>query len=744
MHLAFPWALLGLFLPLLPGVRPPLRRLVLLLLVLAASGPSLPLAPARTVVLLDYSPSARAAVWARAARLEVPPPATFLAFAEAVQEVPTPAARRTDLGDGTDLAAALEAALARGADRIVLVSDGLSQTPVVPPPVPVYALAVPPSPHAGLAGVLLPPYPAEGETVEVRAVVEATAPTEVTVTFARGGEQTRVTRRVPAGRSSIPYRFTLEGATPLTVTLTSPLGTDQVRAELRPSGTPEVWVLGDEAAARLLEAQAFRVRRLEALPLPIRADAVVIGRAARAFTPVELAALERFLKEGGALLFSATPEGLFFGGWERTPLADEIPVRPAGQTGVALVLVLDVSGSMADGNPSKLGLAVAGALSLVETARPEDRLGIVTFSSGPRWLFPPRPMTARGKREAKALLERLRPGGSTRMLEAYRQAVAALEAVELEAKQILVLTDGQVEEDPAALVALAEAARAQGIRTNSVALGRDADRALLARMSRVGEGRFWDVPTPEDLPRLFLEEAERTFGREALEGRFPVRLAEHPVTQGLATPPPARVLLPTVAQPWARVVLDSAGEPILALGERGLGKVAALTTDLSRSWTDWPEAPRFLGQLLRWLTRTPARPRYSVSREAGGVRVVVQGRFERAPKLRYGGEERPMPPIAPLTFEAVLPPEARGEAVVLAEGQVLFRVPLPEPSEWPLTDGRATLQRLATASQGALLADLQELPPAPRRPVPLTEPLLGLALAFLLLERYLIWRARRA
>lgn len=74
-----------------------------------------------------------------------------------------------------------------------------------------------------------------------------------------------------------------------------------------------------------------------------------------------------------------------------------------------MVLVLDVSGSMAG---EKLSMAVAGALALVESAAPEDRLGVVVFSSGHRVLFPPRPMTAQAKKEAESLLLSLRAGGT--------------------------------------------------------------------------------------------------------------------------------------------------------------------------------------------------------------------------------------------------------------------------------------------------------------------------------------------
>ena len=74
----------------------PLRVLVLLLLLLAFLDPRWPL-EGRVVYLLDFSPSAREAVFALAARL--PKDGVYVAFAERAATLPSPTARRLDLGE---------------------------------------------------------------------------------------------------------------------------------------------------------------------------------------------------------------------------------------------------------------------------------------------------------------------------------------------------------------------------------------------------------------------------------------------------------------------------------------------------------------------------------------------------------------------------------------------------------------------------------------------------------------------
>jgi Mg-chelatase subunit ChlD len=682
------------------------------------------------VVLLDNSPSARDAVWKAAPQLELPG-ARYVAFASGAEPVASPSARRLDLGEGTDLAAALSKAEELRPDRILLVSDGLFQGQAAPPPVPLYGLYQPPSPNLSLS--LVPPaLPGKGETVEVRAVLESTAPTKAKLVLEGPGGRVTRALSVQPGRSSTGYRFTLSGPSVVTARVESPLGTKEARLELSPSGSTRVWVLGDPALAWLLKAQGFAVETPAHLSLPIRAEVVALGLGARDLSAGELDALGSFLEGGGSLLWTATPRGLFFGGWERTDLADAIPLEPVEEPGgVGLVLVLDVSGSMAEAD--KLGLAVEGALELIRSARSQDYLGVVIFSSGTRWLFRPRPMTEQGRKEAESLLSSAEAGGGTRMGAAYAEALQALAGTPTKSKQVLVLTDGLIEDSPSGILQAAQKA-APSIQTNTVALGADADRGFLRELANRGAGTFWDVPSPQDLPRFFLEEAQRAFRREALEGRFPVAVRPHPITRDLR-PPPLSVILPAQAKPWAQTLIGSGVGAVLAVGESGRGRVAALATDLSRSWKGWPQAPALMGELTRWLAQTPARPRVEAVREPGGVRVSLQGQFER-PVLRLGGLERPFAPTGPLRYAAMLPAGSSGEATVLEGDRPRLRLELPAAAEWRLEDGKETLKRLSEASGGRLLASPAELTAlASRKPLSLRPVLLVLSLAFFLLER---------
>jgi len=700
-----------------------LRGLVLLLLLLASLDPRWPL-PGRVVYLLDFSPSARESVFALAARL--PPQASYVAFAERAALLPAPTARRLDLGERTDLRAAFREAARLRPSRVVLVSDGLLDP--VPPPFPLDALYVSPKPHVDLR-LVPPPYPLFGETVGVGVVLEAPVPAEARLRVEGPGGVLERSLRL-AGRRVLPYTFPLTGEAEVSAVAEGPWGRSEARVRVAPADRAKAWVLGDPALARYLEAQGFQVEE-GPLRFPLAADQVdlvAVGVGVLDLPEGAPEALRDFLRQGGGLLFTATPRGLFFGGWDRA-LPEELPLKPLGRRGAALVLVLDVSGSMAG---EKLAMAVTGALELVRSAAPEDYLGVVLFSSAPRVLFPPRPMTAQGRKEAESLLLSVGAGGGTVLGEAFREAIALLKGVPVERKAVLVLTDGLLSDPKEPILSLAAAS---GVEVSALALGPDADASFLEELARRGGGRFYRAAFPKDLPRLFLREGQKVFRGERLEGRFPVEAASHPLAQGFAFPPLA-VLLPARAEPWAEVVLQSGGRAVLALGERGEGRVAALATDLARSWRGWEGAAPFLGGLARHLVGPRQALALHAYPEGPGVRLVVLGRLE-APVARVEGREVPLVPTAPLRHEAFL----EGEGVLL-DGKRRLPLRLPLPGEWTPRDGEAILRTLAEGSGGRLLS-LRSLPQAAPAPLSLRPYLLGLALALFLLERLLEARVGR-
>lgn len=683
-----------------------IRALLLLVLLLALWDPRLP-EPGRTLYLVDLSPSAREEASKFIPKLS----GLVFGFAEEVRRLPGAAF----LGERTRIDRAFREALKYRPDRVVLISDGLFEP--LPPPFPLFAVYVPPKPF--LEVQLLPPaFPLLGETVGVGVRLLAPVRVRASLLLEGPGGRRAYTLEVE-GEKRLAYTFPLTGASRVRAVATGDWGQSQAEVVVKPLDQARALVLGDEALAALLRAQGFWVEALggeqakEAFRPLLEADLVAVGLGVLDLPEGAKEALKDYLEAGGGVLFTARA---VLEGWDQA-LPDHLPLKPKKTEGTALVLVLDTSGSM---QGEKLALAVEGAVRLLEAASEEDRLGVIAFSSEARWVFRPRPMTPQGKKEARSLLYSLRAGGGTVLGPAYREAISALKGLSGR-RAILVLSDGEIADPQGPIL---EEARRAGFPTSALALGQDADRAFLKALAQAGGGAYLEAPEARFLPRLLLAEGKKLFLGEGLKGRFPVQPLPHPLTEGFSFPP-VEARFPARAEPWAEVLLLSQGEPLLALGARGEGRVAALATELSL-WR-FEEVGGFVGGLARYLSA-----RRTLRVEVQGNRVLVQGRLE-APRLLSAGVEQPLLPVGQDRYEGVL----EGEGVIL-DGK--RRIPVRTlSSEYPPLDGRKVLAQMAEESGGRLLAP-SELGALPKVQSSLREPLLWLALFLFLLERFVHYR----
>lgn len=176
---------------------------------------------------------------------------------------------------------------------------------------------------------------------------------------------------------------------------------------------------------------------------------------------------------------------------------------PEARTDV--VLVIDSSASMrqtlAGGSMTKLDAAIrAGRIFVEQLKLPEDRVALVAFSSEATVV-----QGLTGDRfNLAAAFDRLPSGSGTRIdlgLEAALGALGARRADHL--PSIVLLTDGrQSDNNVSAVLAQANATVKAGVTVFSIALGEDADRALL-RIVAGSPRRFFDAPSEQALAEIY-------------------------------------------------------------------------------------------------------------------------------------------------------------------------------------------------------------------------------------------------
>ncbi|MBM4107192.1 MAG: VWA domain-containing protein, partial [Phycisphaerae bacterium] len=360
-------------------------------------------------------------------------------------------------------------------------------------------------------------------------------------------------------------------------------------------------------------------------------DAVVLANLPRWSIDLET---DRFLKAyvhdlGGGLLMVGGDRSFGAGGWIDSETAKAIPVGldpPAIKQVIraCVALVIDRSGSMSQAiagtGRSRQEIANAAATAGIRSMHDLDELSVIAYDSSPERLVPRR-RVGEGEDEL-SLVSSIGSGGGTDQFSAMALALEELRGSTAISRHMIVLTDGQTTGDPEQGVRIAESAHAAGITVTTIAIGDDANVALLEEIAAVGGGRFHaigDAVSARELPEIFIREAS-IGGRSLIVEGEPfvpsiVPDSAGPLRSVRSVPPLRGYVLTVPREDLARVSLvrstESGGDPIYAWWNHGTGRAVAFTSDFSgrwgREWLGWSGAATFWEETLRWLLR-PSSP----------------------------------------------------------------------------------------------------------------------------------------
>jgi len=497
----------------------------------------------------------------------------------------------------------------------------------------------------------------------------------------------------------------------------------------------------------------------------------------------QMAALESFVTErGGGLLLAGGRQSYAQGGWQGTglerlsPLALVPPPRTASDP-IALLILIDRSASMGGGDSrsrlTKLDLAREAAILAAEVLDDGDRLAVLAYDDSARWLLP---FGVFGGGLDLAGVETaiggLATGGGTRILAALEAGLPVLAARDVDTRHAILLSDGRDSaEDAAPQEAAVAAAAAAGVTLSTIAIGLDADDAVLARLARVGRGRHHVARDATDLPRLAVEESEIVRARSEQTGAFAVRAAAGGSDRFVRRVQPAD--LPELGGYLALTPRDGAAvalvvgpdDPLLATWRYGLGEVAGWTSDTGERWAEgWRagEGAAFWDGLVRAIARAPAHEGLEVTLSDRGdaAIVTVTALAEDGTPLDLaegrasitgtrGVASAALEQVAPSRYRAVVPwpadaPDALAGAVLLARGSTrrtaAFVARRGQAPEWRIgRPGADVLAAIAHEGGGAVLSQDEVLGriAAERDEVALWPWLLGLAVVLWPLDVYL-------
>jgi Mg-chelatase subunit ChlD/uncharacterized membrane protein len=573
-------------------------------------------------------------------------------------------------GRRTDIAAAIRTGIASlppgTARRLVLLSDGqenqeqADQAAALAAAAGVQLLTVPLAADSGPEVLVrqldAPPLLHEGDRFTVTAQIEATVPTSARMYL------------LVDGRLASTQDVDLQQGVNRFVLAQEPLQAGQhlVRLQIEPaldtlpqnntagavvvvSGPPAVLIaqgstgdgqfLADALRAAGLKVDLMTVGATSLDPQTLRdyASVVLANVQASSLPPGQMLALQTYVRDfGGGLVVVGGDSAYGPGGYARTPLEDMLPVRmdlrgKSVSASVALMLVVDVSGSMGGGpgGASKMDLAKEAAIAAVELLGEYDQVGVLAFDDQNHWMI--QPTFASDLAPIEDAINRMQPGGGTEIYPALKESYNAIAPIDAKVKHIVLLTDGQAPRGD--YPGLMQQMRDSQVTLSTIGIGTDADTQLLQELAQLGNGRYYDGNDPFDLPRLLVKETQQVQRAAIVEQDFtPVAVASSPATAGIdfRQAPQLRGYVATTAKPQATVLLASSQlDPVLSEWQYGLGRVLAWTSDASNRWSSrwlqWPDFTSFWAQVVKRSVRPPEDPnrQISVAIEGNQARITL-------------------------------------------------------------------------------------------------------------------------
>ena len=557
---------------------------------------------------------------------------------------PDPAHPRLGLGAATDIASALQLAYgqypAGYLRRLVVLSDGVQTDGDLLAEanrardfgVKIYAVPYtrPVPGEVAVRELKLPDKVRAGDTFDLHAQIFSSRAQRVKITLKQGeainGLDGIKFVDLKAGENDVTFKSRVMLAGDVTYALdVTEIPEDRFKennhftAVATVIGRPTVLYCEGNVARASYLSNALNVQELEVdvrspreLPTSLREleryDFVILSDA-----PAEMVSLtqqdtiEQYVRDlGGGFLFAGGESGFGLGGWNHTTIERILPVRMDAEKrrdepAVAMSLVIDRSGSMT-GLP--LEMAKAAAKATADTLAGDDLIEVIAFDSVPIRVV--RLTPAKHRARIQGDIARIQPGGGTEIFPALDAAYQSLSVTKAKKKHVILLTDGQAPTN--GIRDLVQAMAAEGITVTSVGLGSGIDEGLLKMIADLGSGRFYKVPDPQALPKIFTRETEMVSRSAAVEEYFQPRVVTpadflrgidiqgapflHGYVATKMKPPPAQEILTSEIQ-----------EPILARWHVGLGWTLAWTSDVKNlwavEWLRWHGYGQFWGQLVR-------------------------------------------------------------------------------------------------------------------------------------------------
>ncbi|MBN2374858.1 MAG: VWA domain-containing protein [Sedimentisphaerales bacterium] len=510
----------------------------------------------------------------------------------------------------------------------------------------------------------------------------------------------------------------------------------------------------------------------------IDADAIILANTdCGSFSFHQQQLLTRYVNDlGGGLIMTGGPSAFGAGGWIGSPVADILPVDldppqkkqlPKG----ALVLVMHAC-EMPQGN--YWGKKVAQAA--VKTLSRHDLVGILAYGwqeGGSNWVFP---LSVAGNKSAvMAAINQMQMGDMPDLASHIQAAYDKLKDSDAAQKHIIVISDGDPSPPSGNLLGQLKQA---GITCTGVGIfpHSPADVNSLRRIAQLTGGRFYNVKNPNQLPQIFIKEAQVVRRALIVEETFTPQISYslNEITQGLSVPlPDLDGYVLTGPKPGlSQMILNSnQSDPVLATCQSGLGRCLVFTSSLDSrwgsKWLSWSQAENFWEQALLWSAKSAQTGDCEILTDVNGRDVTVnieaidpEGKFQTLSNIGaqvispdVSAKNLQLTQTGPGQYQGRFQADSAGNYILNLRYQKLGEDAQPQITQTPITvpfapeyrdlsDNFALLQQVSTITGGRILPEDPEMADIfstagvkfPETHLPLNQPLMLIWLAVFLLD----------
>lgn len=467
------------------------------------------------------------------------------------------------------------------------------------------------------------------------------------ITLTRGAGVRRFTDRAPQAGAR-RYEAVIEPPAP------DRLGNNRYEAWVEVAGGPVVLLvtkyLNDPVAATL-EKQGFTVQTVTLPTAPqigqlAGAKAVILNNVPAYELPNEfLRSLDFQVREqGGSLLMAGGRQSFGAGGYFQSPVDALLPVSMELKTehrklSLAMAIVMDRSGSMSmtagGGGATKMDLANEGAANAIQFLGTQDYLTVFAVDDTAHEMVPLQQIGPNREKMAGAVRRIQSMGGGIFVYNGLKAGWEAVKKTEAGQRHLILFSDAADSEEPGEYVRLLEDIRKDGGTVSVIALGTrgDPDAALLEDIATKGGGRLFFTDQPSELPSIFSQETIAVARSAFIKEPTPARGA------------PGWFELAGSAMEWvpavdgynlsylrerdsqALVTTDEYAAPLVAFGQRGLGRTAAVSFPLGGDHSAlvraWPQYGDFLQTLTRWMLGEELPPGLGLRHRIDGTELTL-------------------------------------------------------------------------------------------------------------------------